>query len=63
VDGEVVGRGPKGIADDAGILGGDILDGQAHVRRQLAPAAPAESVAYGLIEIATRTTTLLREIG
>jgi hypothetical protein len=63
VDVEVVRGGAQRVADHATVLRRDVLDGQPHVRRQLAAAAAAERVPDGLVEIAAGALPFLREIG
>ena len=61
MDGEVVGGGAERVADDTGVFGWDVLDPEAHVRRQLAPATAAERVPDGFVQVAARAIAFLGE--
>jgi hypothetical protein len=63
VHGEVVGGGPEGVAHDAGLFGGDVLDAEAHVGGQFAAATAAEGVSDRFVEVATGTTAFPGELG
>jgi hypothetical protein len=60
---EVVSGSAKCIPDRTAVFRRDVLDGEAHVRRKLAPAAPAKRVSHRLVEVATGTALFLGESG
>jgi hypothetical protein len=60
---EVVRGSAKCIPDRTSVFRRDVLDGEAHVRRKLAPAASAERVPHRLVEVATGASRFLRESG